>query len=140
MWQEGQVRAKFFGSYVHTLDPKGRLTLPAKYRNHFTDKAFITPSQFEDCCLVVWTVEDFEVFANQVPAETWADSSQRMRLRSWARSTFEVELDRLGRFAVPQQLRELAHLDREALVQGALGTIEIWDPQEWERYSRGEGR
>jgi MraZ protein len=134
VWQTGEVKAKFFGGYTHTLDLKGRLTLPARFRSNFTDHCYATPSQYGDPCIVIWTVEDFLTFANAVPQENWGESVERLRLRDWGRQAFELEIDRLGRIGLPQPLRTLVDLEREVLVNGAFGTIEVWDPVRWNRY------
>ncbi|MHB8190355.1 MAG: division/cell wall cluster transcriptional repressor MraZ [Ferrimicrobium sp.] len=138
MWPSGEVAAKFFGAYTHTLDVKGRLTLPARFRSHFTDRCYVTPSQFEDTCLVIWTEADFVAFVNRVTPQQWEVVPERRRLRRWAREAYELEIDRLGRVGLPNPLRQLARLDREALVQGAFGTVEIWNPQVWEIYEASD--
>ena len=134
MWQTGEVKAKFFGGYTHTLALKGRLTLPARFRSSFTDHCYATPSQYGDPCIVIWTVDDFLTFVNSVPQENWTESMERRRLRDWGRQAFELEIDRLGRVGLPQPLRALVDLDREVLVNGAFGTIELWNPARWAIY------
>ncbi len=134
VWPAVSGRAKFFGSYTHTLDQKGRLTLPAKFRTEFGERLFVTPSQFQDPCLVLWTVDDFTSFSNNVSPEQWQDPEERRRLRTWSGSTFEIEIDRLGRVGLPLALRETAALEREVLVHGNFGTIELWSPEGWVAY------
>lgn len=127
------MKAKFFGGYEHSLDVKGRLTLPAKFRLLVGDKCFVTRSQFEDMCLVIWTQEDFFSFANSVQSQDLSNPALRRNMRVWASEAFEVEVDKSGRLALPQSLRRFASLDREVLVHGAIGTIELWSPSEWRR-------
>ncbi len=134
MWPTGQGTARFFGAYTHTLDAKGRLTLPSKFRTFFTDKAYLTGSQFGDECLVIWTEDDFSRYANQVSPEQWEPSSERRRLRRWAREAWDLEIDRMGRVVLPLVLRERVSLEHDVLVQGAFGTIELWNPETWRRY------
>lgn len=133
-WSSQELDAKFFGAFEHSLDVKGRITLPVKFRNHFADKCFLTQSHYGDPCLVLWTPDDFHGFASQINSSFWDDSASRRLLRNWAREAFEVELDRLGRLAIPQSLRKNATLVKEVLVQGAIGTIELWDPNVWSGY------
>ncbi|WP_276939265.1 division/cell wall cluster transcriptional repressor MraZ [Ferrimicrobium acidiphilum] len=137
VWQTGEVKAKFFGGYTHSLDLKGRLTLPARFRSSFSDRCYATPSQYGDPCIVIWTVEDFATFVNAVPPLSWDESIERRRLRDWGRQAFELEIDRLGRVGLPQPLRTLVGLEREVLVNGAFGTIELWDPVRWAEYQDG---
>ncbi len=131
MFQAQDREAKFFGAYEHSLDVKGRLTLPAKYRALLGDKCFVTRSQYEDRCLVIWTQDDFYSFANSWQAQDLSEPSLRWKMRIWASEAFDVEIDRTGRLALPQALRRFADLDREVLVHGAVGTIELWNPENW---------
>lgn len=132
MFQAQEMQAKFFGGYEHSLDVKGRLTLPAKFRVLLEDKCFITRSQYEDRCLVVWTPEDFYSFANSVQGQDLSDPTLRRNMRVWASEAFEVEIDKAGRLALPQSLRRFAELEREVRVHGAIGTIELWNPEHWD--------
>jgi MraZ protein len=136
MWPTGQGTARFFGAYTHTLDAKGRLTLPSKFRSHFTDKAYVTSSQYGDDCLVIWTEEDFLRYTNQVGPEQWGPAEERRRLRRWARGAGDLEIDRMGRVVLPLALRERVSLSHDVLVQGAFETIELWDPETWRRYDQ----
>ena len=131
MFQAQQMQAKFFGAYEHSLDIKGRLTLPAKFRSFLGEKCFITRSQYEDPCLVVWTQEDFFSFANAFQSQDLSESALRWNMRIWASEAFDIEIDKAGRLALPQALRRFADLDREVLVHGAIGTIELWSPGNW---------
>jgi MraZ protein len=135
---EGVQRPRFFGAYAHTLDPKGRITLPARFRTFFEDRCFITPSQYGDPCLVIWTPQDYEAFTAKINPDSWDDAATRLRLRSWLKGTFEVEIDRTGRMPVPAPLRQSASLVKEVSVQGVLERIELWDPSVWESYSAQE--
>ncbi len=138
LWPLATEKPKFFGSYEHALDPKGRLTLPAKFRAHFGDRCYLTRSQFGDPCVVVWTPDDFERTTNEIHADSWADPRQRRTLRSMARDTYEVEIDRMGRMPIPSNLRVVASLTREVLIQGAYQTIELWEPAHWRAYDEAD--
>lgn len=135
VWSAQAPQAKFFGAYEHSLDVKGRITLPAKFRSQFPERCFVTRSQFGDACAVIWTPDDFVAFTSQISAETWADESDRKELRTWAREAYDVEIDKIGRMALPSALRLHAGLSKDVLVQGAFGSIELWDPQRWIEYS-----
>lgn len=139
MWSSQSLPAKFFGAYDHTLDPKGRLILPAKYRASFQNSCYITPSQFGDSCLVVWVPEVFALYTEQIEANSWADEVSRRRLRIWTKKTFYAEIDKAGRLAIPQNLRSYASLVRDVSVQGAMGFIELWDPDKWAVYEAQDG-
>ena len=123
--------ARFFGRYEHSLDEKGRLILPAKFRPHFEHGGFI--SQYLDGCLALWTAEEFE--KQMVTMETNQELSREQRnlARLWASGTQEVEVDkRSGRMAIPQYLRTSAGLERDVLVSGAINRVELWNPAAWE--------
>lgn len=130
------VSAKFFGGFTHSLDAKGRLTLPARFRSFFAESCYVTPSQFQDPCLVIWTVEDYGRFCDSISEERWSRPEERPALRLWAARAFYCEIDRLGRIGVPATLRQEVGLDRDVLVHGAFGTIELWSPAVWEEYQR----
>jgi MraZ protein len=122
--------ARFFGRYEHSLDAKGRLILPAKYRPAFEPNGYLT--QFNDRCLALWTPEDFEKQMTIMEANQQQSSEQRQLARLWASGTQEVEVDKQGRMAIPVLLREYANLSTEVLVIGAIDRIELWSPTEWE--------
>ncbi|HWD24744.1 MAG TPA: hypothetical protein VG368_04715 [Acidimicrobiales bacterium] len=123
--------ARFFGSYEHSIDVKGRVILPARLRTHFTQAGFLTPHL--EGCLALWRSEDFdrEVEAQLAAAET--DSTSRNRVRDWAANVFEAEVDKQGRMAVPPNLRLHAALDLEqpVLIVGMINRVEFWSPATW---------
>jgi len=121
--------AKFFGRYEHSLDPKGRLILPAKLRGHFSQPGFLTPHL--EGCLALWTADDFdhEVAARQAQAEL--DEVARNQVRDWSSAVFEAEIDRQGRMAIPVHLRAYAELEQDVLVIGMINRVELWSPARW---------
>ena len=123
--------ARFFGRYEHSLDEKGRLILPAKFRPHFEHGGFI--SQYLDGCLALWTAEEFEKQMLAMETAQGQSRGDRNLARIWASGTQEVEVDkRSGRMAIPQYLRTSAGLERDVLVNGAINRVELWNPAVWE--------
>lgn len=123
--------ARFFGRYEHSLDEKGRLILPAKFRPHFEHGGFI--SQYLDGCLALWTAEEFDKQMQQMESNQGMSRNDRNLARLWASGTQEVEVDkRSGRMAIPQYLRTSAGLERDVLVNGAINRVELWNPAVWE--------
>jgi MraZ protein len=123
--------ARFFGRYEHSLDTKGRVILPAKYRTAFERGGYLT--QYNDGCLALWTPEEFEhqMLAMQQRASQGRDD--RNLARFWAAGSEEVKIDdRSGRMPIPQHLREFAQLDGDVLVVGAIDRVELWNPGQWE--------
>lgn len=123
---------RFIGRYAHSLDSKGRVILPAKFRPSFSTTAYL--SQFQDRCLALWTGEEFEKQLATMEAAQDTSPADRNNVRVWAAGSSEVDMDSQGRVAIPAYLREFAGLaeSQPVLVTGALNRIELWNPQEWE--------
>lgn len=121
------------GEYQHTLDPKGRLVLPAKFRDHFSDGCVITKGQ--ERCLFIF------------PLDQWAKEEARVsalprtnaRVRSYARSFFASAdsqvPDKQRRVPIASKLQEYAHLEKDVTIIGMSDRIEIWDTETWESTS-----
>jgi MraZ protein len=122
--------ARFIGRYEHSLDAKGRVILPAKFRSPFEDGGFL--SQFHEGCLALWTPDEFErqLETNQARSEQGRD--ERNLARVWAGGSSEVEVDKSGRMPIPGYLRGFARLESEVLVIGAIDRVELWSPGVWE--------
>ncbi len=121
--------ARFFGRYEHSLDAKGRIILPSRFRASFDTQAFL--SQHLERCLALWTPEEFEEQLAEMQQRQDRSPRDRNVARVWAAGLTEVELDKQGRVAIPAYLREFAHLDSGVLVVGALNRVELWNPPEW---------
>lgn len=122
--------ARFFGRYEHSLDAKGRLILPSKFRPAFEGGGFL--SQFNDRCLALWTPENFEKQMELMESNQQLGTEERNLARLWASGSQEVEIDKQGRMVIPAYLRDYARLTGDVLVNGAIDRIELWNPQEWE--------
>ena len=122
---------RFVGRYEHSLDTKGRVILPAKFRGPFERGGYLT--QHSEGCLALWTPGEFgrQMEVKQEQAEA-GRSSERNRARIWASKAAEVEIDRQGRMPIPVHLRTFAKLEADVLVHGAIDRIELWNPAEWE--------
>jgi MraZ protein len=123
------VVTRFVGRYEHSLDVKGRIILPARFRNSFETAAYL--SKHEDRCLALWTPQAFEHKLDQMEEIQDSSPEERAKVRAWAAGSAEIELDRQGRVAIPGHMREFARLETAVLVHGAIGHIEIWNPDEW---------
>ena len=115
--------ARFFGRYEHSLDAKGRLILPSKFRPAFERGGFL--SQFNDRCLALWTPENFEKQMELMEANQQLSTEQRNLARLWASGSQEVEVDKQGRMVIPAYLRDYARLTGDVLVNGAIDRIEL---------------
>jgi MraZ protein len=121
--------AGFVGRYEHSLDTKGRVILPAKFRGQFEHGAYLT--QNSEGCLALWTPGEFERQMESMQEMSGSGRAERNRARIWASNSAEVEVDRQGRMPIPAHLREFAGLDAEVLVHGAIDRVELWNPTAW---------
>jgi MraZ protein len=127
----------FLGEYQHSLDAKGRVILPAKFRDQLADGAYITKGR--DGCLFVYTAEEFENVATDVQEQAKLNAAGREAARTFAAGTIDITPDKQGRVAIPQNLRDYAGLQQGVTVAGVFSRIEIWDSAKWrEREARGD--
>ncbi len=123
------MAARFFGRYEHSLDVKGRLILPSRFRALIGPQAYL--SQFQDRCLALWTPEEFEKQMAEMERLQDQGRTQRNLARIMASGSTDVDIDRQGRLAIPLYLRDFARLESGVLVIGALNRVELWNPDEW---------
>ena len=123
--------AGFVGRFEHSLDAKGRVILPARFRPQFERGGYL--SENREGCLALWAPGEFDrqMRAMQERADS-GGRQDRNRARVWAASSSEVELDRQGRMAIPAHLRSFASLETEVLVHGAIDRVELWSPATWQ--------
>lgn len=119
----------FLGQYQHALDEKGRLMVPARFRELLEGGAFIT--QGFDRCLMVMTESYFEQVYERVNGMNLADPTARLLRRLIFANAYPVEIDKVGRILVPQVLRQFGGIDGEAIVAGQGDYFEVWSPSTW---------
>lgn len=120
----------FLGRFEHTIDEKGRMTIPVRYREIILNGAYI--AQGFDQNLQVILADNFERNYQEIIQLSSLDPTVRL-LREKVFSTAErVEVDRLGRILIPNFLRKYASLGNSAMVIGAGANFEIWSPELWE--------
>jgi MraZ protein len=122
--------ARFIGRYEHSLDDKGRLILPSKFRSSFEHGGYL--SEYQDGCLALWTPETFEQQMESILARSEASRSDRHLARVWASNSHELDIDRQGRMAIPARLREYAGLAGDVLVIGVIERVELWSRERWD--------
>jgi MraZ protein len=121
----------FLGQYQHNLDDKGRLMIPARYRDLLAAGAFIT--QGFDRCLMVMTDAYFQDVYARINSMNMADPAARMLRRLILSNAYAVDVDRVGRILVPQNLREFLGISSGELVVAGQGEyFEVWTPAEWQ--------
>ena len=119
----------FLGQFQHSLDEKGRLMIPARYRELLAAGAFVT--QGFDKCLMVMTDLYFGQVYDRINAMNLADPTARLLRRLILSNAYPIEVDKVGRILVPQNLRHAIELDGEAIVAGQGEYFEVWNPAEW---------
>ena len=119
----------FLGQFQHSLDEKGRLMIPARYRELLAAGAFIT--QGFDKCLMVMTEVYFKQVYDRINAMNLADPTARLLRRLILSNAYPVEVDKVGRILVPQNLRQVIALASEAIVAGQGEYFEVWTPADW---------
>ncbi len=122
------------GEYQHNLDPKGRLAIPAKFRETLEGGAIVTRGL--DDCLFVFAPKEWEVLAQKLVALPLAQANSRAFVRLMLAGATDVEIDGQGRILLPDYLRKYANLKKEAVVAGLYNRIEIWDKEAWDRYKQ----
>ncbi len=122
----------FTGEYQHTIDAKGRLAIPAKFRGRLERGAVLVRGA--EPCLYMFTVEEWERIGEALErAEIDKERRRRMDRRFFG-TAFECELDAQGRIVVPPKFRTFAGLDGETTIIGARKRCEIWNSARWEAY------
>jgi len=122
----------FLGTHTPKLDEKGRLILPAKFREPLTDGLVMTKGQ--ERCVVIWPTEQFDEYAESLRRRSQNNEKVRAYTRVFFSSAFDDSADKQGRVTIPAPLREWAGLDRDLVVVGADTRIEVWATVAWNQY------
>lgn len=117
------------GEYSHTIDEKGRLIIPSKFREQLGTEFVLTKGL--DGCLSIYPKEEWETFVEKLRTLPLNDKNARTFSRFFVAGASMCELDRQGRILVPQTLREFAGLDKDVVLTGNLNRIEIWSKEAW---------
>ena len=134
----GRRRTVFLGTHTPRLDEKGRLFLPAKFRERLANGLVVTRGQ--ERCLYVFPMDEFVRVADTMRAAPVTSKVVRDYLRVFLSGASDELPDKQGRVTIPPPLRAYAGLDRDLVVIGASSRVEIWDKQSWDSYlSENEG-
>ncbi|CAN5360232.1 division/cell wall cluster transcriptional repressor MraZ [soil metagenome] len=123
----------FLGTHTPRLDEKGRIFLPAKFRDALQGGLVITRGQ--DRCLFVWSKAGFEALTARFTHTPFTDKASRDFIRVLFSGASDELPDKQGRITIPAILRTYANLSRDVVVIGAMDRVEIWDSAAWESYS-----
>lgn len=127
------ITIMFMGEHSHSIDAKGRLIIPSRFREELGDKFVIT--QGIDHCLTIYPMQEWQTFEeklNQLPQTSKETRSFRRFFTARAES---CELDKQGRILVPVKLREYAGLEKDVVLTGNISNIEVWSKDRWDEIS-----
>lgn len=122
----------FIGEYQHSLDIKGRIAVPVKFRQQLNGGAIVTKGL--DHCLFIFTKKDWEILAQKLISLPLTQANSRAFVRLMLAGAMDVELDKQGRILIPDYLRKYADLKKEAVLAGLYNRVEIWDVESWKQY------
>jgi MraZ protein len=122
----------FLGEHQHTLDAKGRVILPARFRERLASGLVFAPSQ--ERCIDVFPLTAFERRVEELRSLPREDQQHRAYLRMFLAGAHEEKPDAQGRVVIPPRLRTYAGLDKDLSINGADQRVEIWDRSAWEAY------
>jgi MraZ protein len=122
----------FIGEYQHSIDEKGRLAMPVKFRAKMAGGAVVTKGL--DNCLSVYTNEEWEVLAEKLANLPLTQAASRAFARMMLAGATQVTIDKQGRINVPAYLREFAGLSGTVVVAGLFKHVELWSQKNWQEY------
>ena len=123
----------FIGEYRYNADAKGRISVPAKFRDELGESFFVTKGL--DQSLFVFPQSEWDKFQEKLQSLPLTNPRARAFSRIFYSGAAEIEMDKQGRMLIPQNLREFAGLEKELLVIGVGSRVEIWSEEAWNRYN-----
>ena len=120
----------FMGEYNHTIDAKGRLIIPSKFRESLGDEFVVTKGL--DGCLFVYDNAEWSAFEEKLKSLPLTNKDARQFVRFFLAGATLAEVDKQGRILVPANLREFAGLEKEVVLVGVASRVEIWSKSRWE--------
>jgi len=123
----------FMGEYQHTIDSKGRLFIPARFRDGLGEKFILTKGL--DSCLFAYPPQEWTTLEQKMRSMPFTSSDVRAFVRFFFAGACECDVDKQGRILIPSNLRKHAALDREVVVVGVSLRVEIWSREKWDKYN-----
>lgn len=124
----------FIGEYALTIDEKGRLSVPAKFRDQLKGKAVVTRGL--DNSLFLYSMPEWQKLAEKLASLPISKANTRAFSRLMLAGAMDCELDKNGRIILPDYLREFAKIDRKVVVAGLYNRLEIWSEELWKKYKK----
>ena len=123
----------FLGEFQHSLDTKGRIIVPAKFREDLGEKFILTRGL--DNCLFVYPKEEWALMEEKLKKLPLTKADARAFVRFLFSGATECELDKQGRILIPVNLRDYSNIDKDAVIIGVSNRVEIWSLENWEKFS-----
>lgn len=124
----------FIGEYTHNMDVKGRMAVPAKFRNKLSGGAIITRGL--DKCLFLFSIEEWQKLAEKIVSLPLTQANSRAFSRLMLAGAADCNIDSQGRILIPDYLRKYAGLEKEVVIAGLYNRAEIWDEKSWSGYKK----
>lgn len=126
----------FIGEYEHSIDPKGRVIIPSKFRENLGMKFIVTKGL--DNCLFAYSQNEWSVLEEKLKILPLTSKEARAFVRFFFSGATECETDKQGRILLPSNLREHAGLDKDVIIIGVSTRVEIWSKERWENYTHDD--
>ncbi|MDD3897721.1 MAG: division/cell wall cluster transcriptional repressor MraZ [Syntrophomonadaceae bacterium] len=123
----------FLGEYQHSLDSKGRITVPSRFREQLGEKFVATKGL--DNCIFLYPMEEWKTIEEKLKSLPFTRADVRSFARFFFSGASEMEIDRQGRTLMPVNLREYASIDKDLIIIGVGSRIEIWSAANWGKYT-----
>jgi MraZ protein len=124
----------FMGEYQHTIDDKGRLIIPAKFRQELGERFIMTKGL--DNCLFVYPLEEWKRLEQKLKTLPFTKADARAFVRFFFSGAVECDFDKQGRILLPAVLREHSRIEKEVVIIGVSSRVEIWSKEVWEEYQK----
>lgn len=123
----------FIGEYQHSLDTKGRVIIPSKFRDELGDVFVMTKGL--DNCLFVYPMEEWNILQDKLKTLPLTKKDARAFVRFFFSGATECQLDKQGRILVPSNLRKHSDITKEVVIIGVSNRLELWDKERWDEYN-----
>lgn len=136
-YSQSGVKGMFMGEFQHSIDSKGRLIIPSRFRPELGEKFVLTKGL--DRCLFAYPWAEWTTLEKKLKALPFTKADARAFVRFFFSGAAECELDRQGRILIPSMLRDYARLEKDVVVIGVSTRVEIWSGTAWKEYNEATG-
>ena len=126
----------FLGEYQHTLDVKGRITIPSRFREQLLERFVATKGL--DNCIFLYPMDEWQAIENKLKSLPFTRADVRSFARFFFSGASELEVDKQGRVVLPGNLRDYAGIDKDVVIIGVGTRVEIWSYDSWNEYTRAQ--